>query len=256
MERVLAFGCHPDDVEFMASGTLALLADAGCEVHIATMGGGEAGSHTEGPQEIRARRLEEARSAAAVIGAAYHYAGGRDLEIEYNDFYRKQSIRVMREVDPTIVLTEPPTDYMIDHEETSRLVRNAAFIATVPNFDCGIPTTPTKRVPHLYYWNATKLVDIFGRPLPLHFGIDVSSVIERKERMLACHASQREWLRYINNFDAYIEEMKRWTAAQGKLIGRGYAECFIQHLGNAYPTDNILEVLLGARFVRLDGRMS
>ena len=28
-DRVLAFGCHPDDVEFMSSGTLALLAERG-----------------------------------------------------------------------------------------------------------------------------------------------------------------------------------------------------------------------------------
>ena len=29
MEKVLAFGCHPDDVEFMSAGTLALLAEKG-----------------------------------------------------------------------------------------------------------------------------------------------------------------------------------------------------------------------------------
>ena len=34
-ERVLAFGCHPDDVEYSVSGTLALLARKGYEIHIA-----------------------------------------------------------------------------------------------------------------------------------------------------------------------------------------------------------------------------
>ncbi len=41
MDRVLAFGCHPDDLEFMAAGTLALLAERGYEVHVATMTGGD-----------------------------------------------------------------------------------------------------------------------------------------------------------------------------------------------------------------------
>ncbi len=34
-------------------------------------------------------------------------------------------------------------DYLVDHEETSKLVRNACYIASVPNYDCGVPTTPT-----------------------------------------------------------------------------------------------------------------
>jgi len=172
MDRVLAFGCHPDDVEFMAAGTLALLAERGYEIHIATMTGGELGHPTMSMQEIRARRLGEAEAAAEVIGAAYHYAGGCDLEVEYNSAYRQRATRVMREVDPLIVLTPPPMDYLADHEETSRLVRNAAYIASVPNYDCGVPTTPTSRFPYLYYWDASGTVDIFGRPLPLHFGID------------------------------------------------------------------------------------
>ena len=31
-DRILAFGCHPDDIEFMAAGTLALLAREGFEI--------------------------------------------------------------------------------------------------------------------------------------------------------------------------------------------------------------------------------
>ena len=101
MDRVLAFGCHPDDVEFMATGTLALLAERGWEVHIATMTGGEVGSPDLKPQEIRARRLKEAAQAAAVIGGQYHYAGGCDLEVEYSSAYRRMATRVVREADPS-----------------------------------------------------------------------------------------------------------------------------------------------------------
>ena len=251
MDRVLAFGCHPDDIEFMASGTMALLGSKGYELHFATMTGGEAGSQTEAPQLIREKRLQEARRAAEVLHGQYHYAGGNDLEVEYNDHYRKLSVKLIREVDPLIVLTHAPMDYIIDHEETSRLVRNAVFIATVPNYDCGAPLKPTKRVPYLYYWNAAKLIDIFGRPLPVRFGIDVSSVIETKQEMLACHASQRDWLRFVNGIDSYVDEMREWTRKQGELIGRPFGECFIQHVGNAYPTDNILKELIGDRLVEL-----
>jgi LmbE family N-acetylglucosaminyl deacetylase len=147
MERVLAFGCHPDDIEFQAAGTLALLAQRGCEIHLATMAGGEVGSPDLRPQDIRAKRLKEAAASAAVLGGRYHYAGGHDLEIEYCQAQRRQAVRVLREVDPQIVLTHPPSDYLIDHEETHRLVRNAAFIASVPLFDCGVPRRTSSAAP-------------------------------------------------------------------------------------------------------------
>jgi LmbE family N-acetylglucosaminyl deacetylase len=251
MKRVLAFGCHPDDIEFMAAGTLALLARAGWEVHMATMTGGEAGSATLRSLEIREIRLKEAAAAARLIGARYHYAGGRDLEVEYSLHYRQLAVRVLREVDPDLVLTQCPVDYLIDHEETSRLVRNAAFIASVPLFDCGAPLPATARIPHLYYWNAINGIDNFGRAIPVHFGVDVGSVIETKAEMLAAHGSQREWLRFINKFDAYLEEMKRMTREQGERIGRQYGECFLQHLGNGHPTNNLLGETLGELCVEL-----
>jgi LmbE family N-acetylglucosaminyl deacetylase len=252
MEKILAFGCHPDDIEFQSAGTLALLAAAGHEVHLATMAGGEVGSQELTNQQIRARRLKEAEKSARVIGGAYHYAGGKDLEVEYNLAYRQKAVKVMRDVNPTIVFTNPPSDYLIDHEITSQLVRNAAFIASVPLFDCGVPTAPMENIPYLYYWNAVGSKDIFGRPLPVTFGIDISGVIETKKEMLACHESQDEWLRYINKADAYIRWMVENSADQGKLIERPYGECFIQHVGNGHPTDNILSKLLPKYSVKID----
>ncbi len=250
-KRVLAFGCHPDDVEFMCAGTLALLAQSGFEIHIATMTGGDVGTATQTRVQIRARRLREAAAAAAVIGARFHFAGGCDLEVEYNCAYRKMATRVLREVDPYIVLTLPPMDYMADHEQTSLLVRNAAYIASVPLYGCGVPTRPTKSFPYLYYWNASALTDIFGRALPLHFGVDVGTTLKTKATMLACHESQREWLAFHNGWDAYIETMRDWTRRQGRLIGCEWGECFIQHLGNGHPQDNILKKILGKRCVEI-----
>lgn len=251
MDRVLAFGCHPDDVEFQCAGTLALLAQRGYEIHIATMTGGEMGSPELSPQQIREKRLGESADSAAVIDAHYHYAGGYDIEVDYNSEYRRRTIRIMREVDPVIVFTHAPMDYMIDHEETSRLVRNAAFIATVPNYDCGVPTKPTSKIPHLYYWDALQARDIFGRPLPINRVVDISSVMETKKAMLASHASQREWLVYVSGWDEYIETMIQVAHKQGEIIGRTAAEGFVQHLGASYPQDDILKDILGDLCVEL-----
>lgn len=251
MDRVLAFGAHPDDVEFQCSGTLALLAERGYEIHIAVMAGGEYGSASLSPHEIRRKRLAENTESAKIIGAQFHYAGGHDGEIQYDGWYRMITYRVLREVDPILVFTHPPMDYMVDHEEVSRLVRNACFLAPVPNCDSQSGHPPTSRVPHLYYWNAMGLVDIFGRPLPLTNVVDITSVMDKKEQMLSCHASQREWLRQHHKMDAYIEAMKQSAAAQGRIINRPAAEGFIQHLGHGYPDNDLLAEILGELCVRI-----
>ena len=252
MGRVLAFGCHPDDVEFMAAGALALLAERGFETYIATMTGGQVGHPTLPAEQVRARRLAEAQAAAQVINAAYHRAGVRNLEVEYSLECRQMATRVMREVDPLIVLTLPPSDYLADHEETSKLVRNAAYIASVPGHDCGIPIAPTSRFPYPYYGDASSTVDVFGRPLPLHFGIDVTSAMSVKEEMLRRHESQAEWLAHHNGWVAYLDAIVRRTWAQGERLGGKYAECLIQHLGTGHPQDNVLGEILGDLCVDID----
>ena len=128
---------------------------------------------------------------------------------------------------------------MIDHEETSKLVRHACFGAPMPN----VPSPKHKHidhVPHLYYTDSMDSIDILGRPVPIGFSVDITSVMDVKEKMLACHVSQREWLRKHHGIDEYIEHMRRQSAERGKRAGVKYAEAFTQHLGHGYPHDNII----------------
>ena len=98
-------------------------------------------------------------------------------------------------------------------------------------------------MPHLYYCDPVAMMDPLGNPVEPTTTIDISAQLDRKAEMLACHASQREWLRAHHGMDEYIESMKRHGAERGKLIGVAHAEGFVQHLGHPYPQNNLLTEL-------------
>jgi len=238
-QTVLAFGCHPDDIEFTCAGTLALLRRAGWHVHIATLAGGECGSIELGREAIREIRLKECAASAAVLDGEFTWAGGEDLELEFSRDLRARTVDVIRKADPDVVITQPPRDYMIDHEETSKLVRHACFGAPMPN----VPSPGYKHIEHvpaLFYTDAMDSVDIYGRAVPIAFTVDITSVIDVKAEMLACHASQRDWLRAHHGVDEYLDLMRRQSAARGGKAGVQYAEAFTQHLGHGYPHVNLI----------------
>jgi LmbE family N-acetylglucosaminyl deacetylase len=168
--------------------------------------------------------------------------------ITYDAQTIRRAIEAVRLANPFLVMTHSPSDYMVDHEMTSRLVRAACFAAPAPNAvtEARSAAPPLAGVPYLYYADPLEGKDIFGRPVVPGFYIDISDVIELKQKMLACHASQREWLLRQHGIDHYIDSMKEWSARRGAEIGVSYAEGFRQHLGHAYPQDNRLAELLGA----------
>jgi LmbE family N-acetylglucosaminyl deacetylase len=135
---------------------------------------------------------------------------------------------------------------MLDHEQTSVLVRAAAFAAPIPNSfrECGHPP-PLNHVPHLYYCDAIEGKDVFGKEIEPGFGIAIDGVIDDKTELLACHASQREWLRKHHGIDHYLISMRAWCAHRGEQCGTAFAEVFRQHLGHGYPQENLLGSLLG-----------
>jgi LmbE family N-acetylglucosaminyl deacetylase len=243
---ILSVLAHPDDAEFLCAGTLIRLRDKGWDVHIASMTPGDCGSAELPPDAIAAIRREEGRRAAALIGATYHCVEERDLLVFLNERSLERVVRLLRQVQPRIVLTHSPADYMLDHEMTSTLVRAAAFGAPAPNAFAGQGHAKAlAHIPYLYYCDPIEGKDALGRPIEPGFRIDISAVIDRKADTLAAHASQREWLLKHHGMDHYVTSMRDWGSHQGRAAGVAFAEGFRQHLGHSYPQDNLLGQILG-----------
>ena len=246
-KTVLGIFAHPDDAELMCVGTLSLLKKAGWTVHIATMTPGDKGSAELSRMEISQIRKAEAAKAAALLGGTYHCLECEDVYIMYDRESINKATVLIREVQPTIVITASPNDYMIDHEMTSLVAQTACFSAGIKNMEAA--GTPFGMVPYLYYVDPMEGKDKFGIPVIPTFYVDISGEMGIKEETLASHASQREWLRKHHKMDQYIVAMKQFAEQRGKEINTQYAEGFRQHLGHGYPQDNLLKGLLGEAVV-------
>ena len=247
----LAILAHPDDAEFLCAGTLIRLRrECGFEIHIATMTAGDCGSAELPPDEIAALRRAEGRAAATSIGAAYHCLEVLDLRVQYCDDQLEKVCRLLDAVRPQLVFTHSPDDYHLDHEQTSRLVRAATFAAPIANFlhrpGHVEAHRPLDAIPHLYYCDPLEGKDLFGRPVPPTFTVDIGGSIEAKAEMLAFHESQRAWLRKHHGVDNLVGSMRDWSRSRGAEAGVAYAEGFRQHLGHSYPQGNWLGELIGA----------
>ena len=242
-EVALAFLAHPDDAEFLCAGTLIRLADAGYEIHICTATAGDAGTNVHNRWDIASIRTTEARKAVDMIGGTYHCLGESDGMVVYDRISVQRSIDLFRRVAPSIVFTHPAKDYMMDHEQVSLLARCGSFVHGAPNISL-FPLIPGSGVPYLYYCDPVEGVDPLGNPVTPTTVVDITRQEAKKLEMLACHASQREWLRAHHGMDEYIDAMKRHAHHRGSEKGIGAAEAFVQHRGHAYPSDDILETLL------------
>ena len=237
---VLSIGAHPDDAEFLCAGTLALLHEKGWDVQMATMTPGDCGTVEYSRAEISRIRKAEAAKAAAMLNGSYNCLECDDIFIMYDRPTLIKTVELVRKVRPTIVITTSPSDYMVDHEMASKLAQSACFCCGVVNVETP-GAEPFEPVPYLYYMDAVDGKDKFGDAIEASMLVDITSAIEIKERMLCCHESQRNWLLAHHGTDNYVDTMKDLEHKNGKVIGCDYAEGFRQHLGHAYPQDNILK---------------
>ncbi len=244
--RILAIHAHPDDIEFQCAGTLGLLGEAGCHLTLATMTPGDCGSMDRDAETIGKIRRAEAQQGAEVLGADYVCLEFRDMAVFNDDESRRRVVEAIRHARPDIILTAPPVDYHPDHEATSVLVRDACFATTLPNYKTRQwePAAPLTHIPHLYYVDPLGGYDRDHRPVTPMFQVDVSRLSDLKRRMLACHASQRDWLFQQHGIDEYLDALTQWDRERGQRIGVAAAEGFRQYLGHPYPQTNLLLTLI------------
>lgn len=215
--RVLAIGCHPDDVEIACAGTLIKCVKRGDKVITCHLSTGNLGHVIIPPDELTIIRREEARKAGALAGIEVISAGFNDLDMfSDNKKSRDAVVDVIKYADPDFIITHNPDDYMPDHVAASKLVFDASFAATLPNYRSKEPD-PAKLVP-IYYMDTLAGVNF----VPDEF-VDITDEIDLKLKMLECHESQIKWMRDHDKID-FPDMVKTCSRYRGYQCGAGYAE--------------------------------
>jgi LmbE family N-acetylglucosaminyl deacetylase len=217
--RVLAVAAHPDDLEILCGGTMALYVRAGCDVVLCNATNGDRGSATMTRQKTARVRALEAERSAAVIGASYRCLEFSDGGLDGSSLEaRERFVDLVRESNPDVVFTHHPNDYHADHCATSKLSFDATFMATVPLYEAGLPATDG--VLPVFYMDTLAGIGF----VPERY-VDITPVYDQKLKMLTQHRSQVEWMKAHDNFDLleFMETMSKFRGIQSGVL---YAEAF------------------------------
>lgn len=123
---ILAFGAHPDDIEFALGGVIARATRDGLSAHFAVCSRGE--SATNGTPDIR---TAEAQHAAEILRASLEFVDlDGDAHLEMRAVHAIRLGGIIRQRRPEIVLAPTVCENQHpDHWRLGRLVRDATRLA-------------------------------------------------------------------------------------------------------------------------------
>lgn len=172
----LAFGAHADDVEMTCSGTLIKLGAMGYKTGVIALTRGEMA--TRGSAEIRAREFSQA---AGIMGlAAHRMLDIPDGRIEDTWENRVKIIMEIRAYKPRIVFAPYWVTRHPDHEKTSRLVREAAYLSGLKKLDTDQDAHRPNKV--IFYQTRFEFTPSFI--------VDISDYQEQKMKAILSYRSQ------------------------------------------------------------------
>lgn len=182
LATVVVIAPHPDDGESSCGGLIANTVAAGEDVVILTMTGGELGVPGKDIVEARALRAEEARKAAAALGAKVEFFGAVDGSLTVDGASTSKLKEILLRLNPTLVLAPWPLDVHSDHQASGllawRVFQDGRFRFHLYFFEtCNSPhTTSFQFVPTDY--------------------VDITGVMKKKQDATYQHRSQGpvEWL--------------------------------------------------------------
>jgi len=192
--EALAFGAHADDVELGCGGTLIKLAALGHKTGVIVLTQGEMASR--GSVETRA---QEFTKSAEIMGlAAHQMLDIPDGRVEVTWENKLKIIKALRSYKPGIVFAPYWVDPHPDHEQTSHLVRAAAYLAGLKKLETEQPPFRPNKV--IFYPTRHEF--------PPSFIVDISNSHEQKMKAVMAYRSQ------FGAQDAAASEN------EGTLIGR------------------------------------
>ena len=233
--RVLAVGCHPDDLEIACAGTLRKYVEQGAEVYMCHVANGDQGHVVIEPEPLAAIRTLEAENAGKIIGAKEVFnLNVSDMQVNSHNLDVMDAMAdVVRYARPDVIITHNDDDYMLDHKETSIIATNGSFCS-------GLGHRPRK------YDAFSSFIPVFFMDTlagvnfqPTHY-VDITNQIDTKIKALECHESQLKWMLEHDNID-FADMVRTCSKYRGYQCGVAYAEGFRPY--NVYPrysTKNLL----------------
>ena len=175
MLRIICFGAHPDDCEYVAGGVGAKWAAKGHAVKFVSCTNGDVGHFAIAGGPLARRRAREVKRTAEILGVTSQVLDNHDGELLPTLENRKTVVRLIRDWKADVVIAHRPNDYHPDHRYTGVLVQDAAYMVTVP-FMC--PYTPhlVKNPVFLFY------EDTFLKPNPFtaDIAVDIDDAVGKK----------------------------------------------------------------------------
>lgn len=218
---LLAFGAHPDDIEFGCGAVIARETQARSAAHFVVCSRGEAASN--GTPAIRTR---EAKQAAKLLGATLEFADlGGDAHFETKPVHAIALAAIIRRVRPAVVLAPTVVENQHpDHAKLGRLVRDAARLARYGGLG-ELRRLAPHAIGQLFFYAVTPEAEPTGGARVV---VDVSpaAAMAAWHDAMAAHASQ---LRTRN----YIELQLTRARLNGLRAG-------VEHAIPLFPADAIL----------------
>lgn len=224
---VLGVGAHPDDLDFMAGGTLAAFAAQGAQVHYLILTDGSSGSSDPSADSVelmRVRKAEQDAAAAATGAASSLFLDYTDGKLEITMELKKDIIRAIRKLKPDVLITFDPSMLydaprgFINHPD-HRAAAQAALDAVFPlaRDHMSFPELVEEGFqPHKV---KTVLLSNFSKQ---DFFVDITDTLDAKVAALAAHASQ------MPDMNTIREMVTARAAESGEQAGCTYAEAFIR----------------------------
>jgi LmbE family N-acetylglucosaminyl deacetylase len=189
---VLAFGAHPDDIEFGCRGVIVQETLAGRAAHLVVCSRGEAATHGQPEQ-----RTTEAERAAALPGAMIDFVElDGDSHLEVRAPHAIALAGVLRRGRPGIVLAPSMVENQHPyHWRLGRLVCDAAGLACFGGLQ-ELATSPPRRISHLLFYTITREAEPDDIS-PVLINISRPEVVAAWVATMEAHASQTSARNYV-----------------------------------------------------------
>ena len=223
--NVLAIGAHPDDFEFMCSGTLLKCRDRGDNIFLALTTSGNTGSNVIPTKEETAAIREKEQLACA----AHYKAQTRFLRFDDEGLLdcpesRQAVLDAIRWANPDLILCNPPWDPSPDHGMTGKLV--TAVLPYVTNKLMPSQFPAMEKMPSTFFFSQETCVDATA-----DIYVDVTEQMDEKVEMVGLYESQISWIADVAGVpDVFLTSPKIRCRYDGLGADCDYAEGFIAHL--------------------------